>query len=775
MTPTATLALSALLGSVAAAGAAPGLRPTATPSPSPSPAPALRTIAKATAHGRQVNLVGKASAASTGTIDQQQIATRPILRAGEILEVIPGLVISQHSGGGKANQYYLRGFQLDHGTDLASSVTGVPINLPTHAHGQGYSDINWLIPELVSYIEFKKGPYYADEGDFSTAGSYNLLYRNTIGPVGQYTIGGYGYDRTFIANSPRVGAGNLLYAFEYVHDNSTMERPDNYRKYNGVLRYSVSSKRSDFNVTAMAYNGAFSSSDQIPQRLVQTGAIDRFGLIDPGDGGLTYRLAFSAALMHHYGNGDMRLNVYGVKQYLDLFSNFTYFLDDATDYYNVTANPLTCKTVYTTCSPGFAHLSTYTSYCHANNTAAAGAVTPHSVTPAAFSFSCGDQREQQDKRFVGGFDLRRGFSGRGSTATVGLALRNDNIAPVGLFLTHGRIRYPQGTLSDAHAVQTDLFAYAQDALSVGRKLRLVPGIRADVYDFNIAEIDPANSGFKHEAIVTPKFAGAYAFSDNQEVYADYGQSFHSNDGRGATQTVDPQTHTIIDSNGVHVSPVTPLVRAAGEELGYRYSNSRFNSSLALWQLNIDSELIFDGDHGVTFAGRPTERRGIELANYFMPAPHLTIDADFATSTAKFLTDPDHIGTAVPESLAAVISAGATIDEPFYSASLRMRYFGPRTLIEDGSATSAPSMLFNGQITAKVARRAAVSFEVLNIFNAAAADVTYYYGSWLPSDAANPAYASNRAINPALGGSGVNDYHYHPSEARTFRLSVSVGP
>ncbi len=762
--------LAAALLSAVIAQASPAPSPSPCPSASPLATHAIKTISCVTAHGRKQNLVGKVDAASTGTIDQQEIATRPILRPGEVLEAIPGLVITQHSGGGKANQYYLRGFQLDHGTDLESSVVGTPVNLPTHAHGQGYSDINWLIPELVSYVQFKKGPYYADQGDFSTAGAYNLFYRNTIAPSAEYTIGGFGYDRVLLANSPRVGAGNLLYALEYVHDNSTLDRPDDYRKYNGVLRYSVQGKHSDFAVTGMAYSGVWDSSDQIPARLVDSGAIDRLGLVDPSDGGSSYRFALSAQLNRSYEHGALHATVYAFKQYLDLFSNFTYFFDDANDYYNVTSNPITCSDVYTTCSPGAVHAPAYTSYCPGNNFAPPGAPA-HSVTPGPFAFSCGDQREQQDKRFVSGFDVSRDFQRRNSRTTVGVALRNDNIAPVALFLTHDRVRYPNGTLSDAHAVETDLSAYAQSDIHLGRKLRVVPGLRADLYSFNIGETDPANSGVLHEGILSPKISAAYTISPNQEAYLDYGESFHSNDGRGATETHDPQTHAIFDPTGAPVTPVTPLVRASGEEAGYRFSNRKFNSTISLWQLDIASELIFDGDHGVTFAGRPTRRRGIELANFFTPTPHLTIDADLATSSARFLTDPDRIGTDVPESLAAVISAGATVDEPYYDASLRMRYFGPRDLSEDGSATSPPSTIFNAQFTAKLRARR-LSLQILNILNAQAADVTYYYGSWLRQDAANPAYAANAAVNPALGGAGVNDYHFHPSEVRTFRLTVT---
>ena len=745
----------------------------ASPTPSPSPSPTrLLTITTVTSHSRSENLVGTAFSASTGTINQEQIEMRPILRPGEVLEAIPGLVISQHSGGGKANQYYLRGFQLDHGTDLESTILGTPINLPTHAHGQGYSDVNWLIPELVSFVEFKKGPYFADQGDFSTAGSYNLYYRNTIAPTALYTIGGYGYNRLFFADSPQFGAGHLLCAFEYVHDSSTMEYPDNYRKYNGVLRYSTTTKTTDFNVTGIAYSGAFNSSDQIPLRLVDAGIISRFGLIDPTDGGITWRTALSAQLNHTYGNGALHSTVYGFEQYLDLFSNFTYYLDNATDYYNVTGNPYTCNAVYTTCTPGAMHAPNYTSDCPADNSAPRGDETPHSVTPAPFTFSCGDQREQQDKRFVSGFALSRDFAGNRYTTTAGIGFNVNNIAPVALYLTNARGRYANGTLSEAHVVEQDADAYVQTVYHTG-KLRVVPGLRADIYNSYVADIEAANSGFVHAGMVNPKLTTAYELSPNRELYLNFGESFHSNDMRGAVQTVDPQTHEPFDSSGAPVRSVTPLVRAWGEELGYRYSTSRVTSTIALWQLNIASELIFDGDHGTTFAGQPTLRKGIEFANFYTPTNHWTFDADIATSSARFLTDPDNVGTYVPESVGTVIASGATIDEPYYAATLRMRYFGPRELIENGSAVSPPSLLFNGQVIMKVAPRYHVTFDLLNIFNAQAADVTYYYGSWLPEDAANLASTSNPSINPLLGGSGVNDYHFHPSEARTFRLTFTA--
>ena len=242
--------LATLVASVVVAAASPSPAPcpsgapsgaaSPVPCPSASPSPALTEIGRVNAPGRGTILLGKTTTASQGTIGQEQIATRPIARPGEVLEAIPGLIITQHSGEGKANQYYLRGFQLDHGTDLSATVAGQPINFPTHAHGQGYSDVNWLLPELVSFVEFKKGPYFADEGDFSTAGSYELFYRNTIPNTLELSGGTHGFGRILLAGSPKLGKGNLLYAFEAFHDDGTFDRPDNYRKLNGVVRYSRS-------------------------------------------------------------------------------------------------------------------------------------------------------------------------------------------------------------------------------------------------------------------------------------------------------------------------------------------------------------------------------------------------------------------------------------------------------------------------------------------------------------------------------------------------------
>lgn len=727
-------------------------------------------IGNVNAAGRGTNLVGTATAASEGTINQEEIANQPILRPGEILEDIPGVIISQHSGEGKANQYYLRGFQLDHGTDLAGTIDDVPVNMPSHAHGQGYSDINWLIPELVSSVTYKKGPYYADEGDFSTAGSYDLYYRDTIAPTLSVGLGDYGYDRILYADSPKLGDGNLLYALELYHDNGTFVRPDEYKKLNGVLRWSHLTADSQFVVEAEGYRGDFDSTDQIPERLVDEGVIPSDGYFDPTDGGRTYRYVLSTSWEHDDAHGSTRFSAYGESYGLDLYSNFTYDYYDANDYYNETANPVTCNVLYTTCVPGAGHVSTYTSYCPANITPTGGATIPGSVTPNPFTYSCGDQREQEDKRFVSGFKLTRSLVGGHADTVFGLGMRNDNIYVLGLYLTEAQARLPDGTLSNDRVVERDNFAYVSTEYKASPKLRFTGGLRTDAYFMNVDDFQQANSGYRTDAMLNPKFTSEYAMSPHQELYLDFGDSFHSNDARGTTQTLDPQTHATVDPTGAPVVQYAPLVRAWGEEVGYRYSDAKLTTTVSFWKLNIASELVFDGDHGVTTPSGPTLRKGIELTDYFRPTPSVTLFADVATSTARFLTNPDNLGTYVPESLNVVSAAGATWDRPKFAGTLRYEYFGPRVLDQTGDAVSSPTGVVNTQLTFKRPGGAHWNLDVLNLFNAHGDDVEYYYGSWVPQDAKNPAYANNPTINPLLGGTGVQDYTFHPSEGRIVRLT-----
>ena len=239
-------------------------------------------------------LIGRVESSTQGTVTRTQLETRPVLRTGELLETVPGLVVTQHSGDGKANQYFLRGFNLDHGTDLATSADGIPVNMHTHGHGQGYTDINFVIPELLDRIEYKKGTYYADEGNFSAAGAVDLIYRRKFDDsLLSLTVGQDSYARALFAGSDTLGPGDLLWGLEYARTDGPWDLPENLRRVNAVAKYSYGERGDGYSITASLYDGEWIATDQVPERAVDSGALDRFGHVDPTNGGETHRYALN--------------------------------------------------------------------------------------------------------------------------------------------------------------------------------------------------------------------------------------------------------------------------------------------------------------------------------------------------------------------------------------------------------------------------------------------------------------------------------------------------
>jgi hypothetical protein len=641
------------------------------------------------------NLVGIASAASQGAITAAQLEARPVMRAGEVLETVPGLIISQHSGEGKANQYYLRGFNLDHGTDLSTTVVGVPVNTPTGAHAHGYADVSFLIPELVSGVQFKKGPYFADEGDFSSAGAANINYVNSLEqPALRVSAGNDGWARLFGAASPRVANGHLLGAFEVNRNDGPWVRPDDYRKLNGVVRYSQGDNRNGLSVTGMGYWAEWDATDQVPQRAIDTGLISRFGNLDPTDGGSANRQSVVFELQRSSGSSSWRATAFALRNSLNLFSNFTYFLDDPEH---------------------------------------------------------GDQFEQAERRLtVGGRVTYRRLGhllDRHTESGVGIQLRRDWLRPVGLYHTQGRERL--STTREDRVGQTMTGLYAQSEIEWTSRLRTTFGLRADLYQFSVASDNPLNSGDGDDGLVSPKFGVALGAAEGVELYANAGMGFHSNDARGAAIRVDP-------ISGKPVDRVTPLVRAKGAEIGLRTVRIRgLQSTVALWYLGIDSELLFVGDAGTTEAGRPSRRVGVEWTNYARLASWLTIDGDLSLTQARF-RDNDPVGQFIPGALERVISAGLTIEpQKTLFGSIRVRHFGPRPLIEDASVTSKATTLWNGEVGYRVSSRARLVLELFNIFDAEVSDIDYFYTSRLRGEPAE----------------GVDDVHTHPALRRSARLGL----
>jgi hypothetical protein len=613
------------------------------------------------------------------------------MRAGEVLETVPGLVVSQHSGEGKANQYYLRGFNLDHGTDFSTTVAGVPVNTPTGAHAHGYADVSFLIPELVSGVQFKKGPYFADEGDFSAAGAANINYLNHLErPVVRVGAGNDGWGRLVGAASPRVGGGYLLAALELQHDDGPWVRPDNYRKVNGVLRYSRGDNRDGFSLTGMGYWADWDSTDQIPERAVRDGRIPRFGLIDESDGGAANRQSLAAEYQRSNGPSSVRATGFLLRNSLNLFSNFTYFLDDPDN---------------------------------------------------------GDQFEQVERRLAAGGRVtyrRLGHVfGRHTESAIGVQFRRDWLDPVGLYRTVGRQRL--STTREDEVGQTVASVYAQSEVEWTPTFRTMLGLRGDWYRFSVTSDNPLNSGDGAAGLVSPKVGAIFGPWKGTEIYVNAGTGFHSNDARGAVITVDP-------ASGGPADRVTPLVRAKGAEIGLRTVRVRgLQSTMAFWYLGIDSELLFVGDAGTTEAGRPSRRLGIEWTNYARIGPWITVDADLAFTNASYTND-DPVGTKIPGALDRVISAGVTIESRKPFGSLRVRHFGPRPLVEDGSVSSKNTTIWNAEVGYRLSNKARLVVEAFNIFGARASDIDYFYASRLPGEAAD----------------GVEDIHTHPAAPRSAR-------
>ncbi len=277
--------------------------------------------------GREDDLIGIAESGTQGTVGAKEIQDRPILRSGEVLETVPGVIITQHAGGGKANQYFLRGFNLDHGTDFAIFIDDMPLNLPSHAHGEGYADMNIVIPEFVKRVDYEKGPYYADVGNYGSAGSAHLVFFNMLPHDFSQVEGGmFGYGRAVFGVSQKLGLGNVLYGGEVYHDNGPWAHPDNYYKFNGFLTYSRGGDADGVSITARGYHGTWHSSDQIAANAVPL--VGFFGTLNPTDGGNSQRYSLQAEWHRQGTNSVSRVVAYGFYYDLDLFSDFTYFLTD---------------------------------------------------------------------------------------------------------------------------------------------------------------------------------------------------------------------------------------------------------------------------------------------------------------------------------------------------------------------------------------------------------------------------------------------------------------
>ena len=666
--------------------------------------------------------VSNMAAASAGDVSLDEISMQPLLRPAAVLENVPGMIVTQHSGEGKANQYFLRAFNLDHGTDFALEVDDMPVNMVTHAHGHGYSDLNFLIPELVADLHYKKGPYYADEGDFATAGAARIDLVSQTPESATLGYGEDGYRRALLEGSTTLAGGSLLAAGEVYHNDGPFEVPEDYKRLNGVLRYTHGDRRDYFTLTAMAYSGRWNSTDQVAQRAITEGLIDRFGSLNPTDGGKSSRWSLSLSGVKQSEDGEDQVSAYVIRYKLDLWSNFTYYLKD----------------------PQF-----------------------------------GDQMLQHDDRVLYGAKASKTWFGALVGApmanVIGLQARVDDIRDVGIFPTFQR--QTLGTRQNAGVVESSVAIYAENSVQWRDGIRSIIGVREDWFDFNVTDkmrnpdgtcdinSDPlgCNSGTRRASIFSPKVGLVLGPWARTTYFINFGNGYHSNDARGITRS----------GENPDIAPVTPLTRATGAEVGLASTLiPNLDLRLDLFQLKLKSELVFSGDAGVTAPSGATTRRGIELSSHYQVNSWLSAELNAAFTRGRFDQDaspddlgcgdaaPSHpcaqpiaiVGRYIPNSPTNVVDAALTAGRGVgWFGSLRARHFGESPLVEDNSARSPGYTTFDGELGFRSTHNWLVALDVFNITNAGWNDIEYYYVSRLQNEP-----------------SPQPDYVVHPGVPRTFR-------
>ncbi|HEX8359694.1 MAG TPA: TonB-dependent receptor [Longimicrobium sp.] len=646
--------------------------------------------------GRFDNLIGIAATASEGRVGAADLRSRPITRDGELLETVPGMIVTQHSGEGKANQYFVRGFNLDHGTDFQTRVEGMPVNMPTHGHGQGWTDLNFLVPELVSHLDYRLGVYHAEIGDFGSAGGAEFhLARTLERPFVTLGAGQNGLARVAAGASTRAAGGELLAGGEARSYDGPWDRPQGIRKLAAIARYSADRGASRFSLLAMAYRNRWDSNDQVPVRAVAGGAIGRLGQVDSTDGGRSERYSLSGSWRRAGALTTSEAQLFGIYSDLDLYSNFTYFLDDP---------------------------------------------------------ERGDQFNQKDRRFVLGANVRHTRGARALGAEhrlmLGAQTRADLIGGLGLYRTEAQVRHATVREDRVRETGTGIFAEAESRWRPW--LRSIVGVRGDGYTFYVDSDRPENSGSRRAGIISPKASLVLAPSPAAELYLSGGFGFHSNDARGTTITTDPAT-------GDAAERVDPLVRSRGAEVGVRAAPVRgLRSTLTLWGLQLDSELLFVGDAGATEPSATSRRGGVTWANFYRPTPSLSLDADVSFARARLAGVPAD-ESRIPGALEHVFAGGIAWEAergPF--GAVRVRHFGAYPLVEDNSIRADPATLLNAEAGWLLARGVRLEATLLNLLNSRAADIEYFYPSRLRGEPA----------------AGVGDVHFHPVEPRQLRASLT---
>jgi len=697
-------------------------------------------LPEVTVTAERLELLGNASTASEGVVSDEELQLTPQYRPGQILETVPGLIVTLHSGEGKANQYLLRGYNLDHGTDLETYVDGMPINQPTHAHGQGYTDLNFMIPELTNGLTYTKGPYYAPVGDFGAVGSLRVSYRDTIPDQISVTAGSFDFQRVFAAGSQSLGAGTLLAAFEAQHYDGPFTNPDDARKENAALRYSEGDDANGFSLTGMFYHQLWTNTTDIPERAIAQSLVsDRFGTLDPTDGGRAQRASISSEYHAQIGSGQLTATSFYEYNRLHIYNDFTHFLIDAVH---------------------------------------------------------GDQEDQfENRRVIGGaanYSLPVSVGGIESQVDAGVLGRYDLLG-VGRLPTEARTPVvtstdPASFFNDDHVFLFAGAAYVQATTRWTSQLRTVLGLRDDYQhgtdvDYLRTLHEAAgytNAGTAQQSLLQPKASVIYTPTRQVEFYLSAGQGFHSADLRGVNQD------TSVDLGLPH----TPLLaKQDGEEVGVRtVVSSNLAFTLAVFNLWQQSETIIDPDVGMDSAGPPSRRYGFELNSTWQINRYLEFYGSYSADHTRFTHPLDdgtgHLGDYITDAPVATGSLALYLTNlGRWSGGVNFRYLGNYPLssgpcvnvaaIHDfaGAKSCADAPTAPGQVSGKgfgeLNLDAHYAFDhgwgaalgIYNVLNTHAAAAEFWYVDRLRPE-----------INTAPDG--VADVHEHPLEPLMFRLTVS---
>jgi outer membrane receptor protein involved in Fe transport len=693
----------------------------------------------------RLDLLGTATTASQGVISNEELQLTPWYRPGQILETIPGLTVTSHSGEGKANQYLLRGYNLDHGTDLETWVDAMPINQPTHAHGQGYTDLAFMIPELADQITYTKGPYYANVGDFGAVGSDRISYRNSIADQVIGGVGTYGYERLLGTATLPLGDQHLLEAVELQHYDGPWVVPDDSRKENAVMRYSDGDNTNGFSVTGMFYHNVWTNTTDIPLRAIAEGVVPNyFGSLNPTDGGHAFRGSLSAQYYANLGVGQFNTSLYYIYNQLHLFNDFTHFLVDPVH---------------------------------------------------------GDQEDQFEIRNVIGngvnYTLPMTVGGIRTEFETGGLTRYDMIN-VGRLPSENQVALtPQETANDPASFsnhdQVNLFSgalYLQANTYWTPWFRTVLGLRDD-YQHGIdqdllgtlhATAAYINGGARGQNLLQPKASLIFRPKENLELYLSGGEGFHSADLRGVNQSRVPSLDI----------PYSPLLAPQwGEEVGVRATalDKKLTLTFALYNLWQRSETIIDPDIGMDVAGPSSERYGLEFNPTYEITNYLELYASFSANHARFTAPFDdgtgHLGTYIPN---APFTAGSLAlylhDLGPWSGGLMYRYLGnypissgpcvnsaavhdfPDVATSCANAPTAPGQIYGkgyGQLNLDVhyafPQGWIASLSIFNLLNTHAPAAEFWYVDRLQSEIA--AYPDGRA-----------DIHQHPLEPFMIRFAFA---